>query len=174
MHNRNELLRKITRLGLLAAVAVALSFLESLIPPVPGLPPGVRLGLSNIAVMFGLEALGKKQALGLAVCKSGFALLTRGATAGFLSLAGGFCSLAVMSLLTLQGGDVSGRKMVSVCGGVSHNLGQLLAAYWLLNGNFYLIYYLPVLVISGVVMGWVNAVLLKTVLPPLKKLLPTA
>ena len=68
--------------GLLAALALALSFLEGLLPPLPFLPPGAKLGLSNIVTMYAAGTLGLPYAVFLALLKGGFALLTRGAVAG--------------------------------------------------------------------------------------------
>ena len=44
--------------GILAAVALVLSLLESLLPPIPGMPPGAKLGLSNIVSMYAVGNLG--------------------------------------------------------------------------------------------------------------------
>lgn len=57
--------------------------------PALGLPPGVKPGLANIVVMYALFFLGRGQALTLVLLKSFFAMLTRGPSAGALSLAGG-------------------------------------------------------------------------------------
>ena len=113
--------------GLLGAVALALSFLEGLLPPLPLLPPGAKLGLSNLATMYAAGALGLPYALFLAVFKGCFALLTRGAVAGCMSLAGGLLSTLVM-WLTFRKARAS-LAVVGVCGALSHNAAQLLVAY---------------------------------------------
>ena len=84
---------------MLFALAIALSYLESLVSPLLGLMPAIKLGLSNIVVMYALLFLRTRTALLLVVLKALFAFLTRGATAGFLSLCGGALSLAVMLVL---------------------------------------------------------------------------
>lgn len=75
-------------LGLLAALALALSFLEGLLPALP--VPGAKLGLSNIVTMYALTALSLPAALGITAVKAVFALL-RGGSAFLMSAAGG-CS----------------------------------------------------------------------------------
>ena len=70
---------------MLFALAIALSYLESLVSPLLGLMPAIKLGLSNIVVMYALLFLRTRTALLLVVLKALFAFLTRGATAGFLS-----------------------------------------------------------------------------------------
>ena len=57
--------------GLLAALALSFSFLEGLIPPIPVLPPGAKLGLSNIVVLYAAGSLGLPAALFLACLKGG-------------------------------------------------------------------------------------------------------
>ena len=56
--NRNRKVKRLALMGLLFALAMALSFLESLLPALPMLPPGIRLGLSNIVTMYALFVLG--------------------------------------------------------------------------------------------------------------------
>ena len=79
---------KISLMGLLFALAMVFSYLESLVS-IPGLLPGMRLGLSNLVTMYCLFFLGKSSGYTMAVLKAGFVVLTRGAVAGALSLSGG-------------------------------------------------------------------------------------
>ena len=81
--------REIALMGLLFAMAMALSVAESLLPVLPMLPPGFKLGLSNIVTMYALFMLGVRKGLTIAVLKSCFVLLTRAPVAAFLSLCGG-------------------------------------------------------------------------------------
>ena len=103
--------------GMLAALALAFSFLEGLLPPLPGMPPGARLGLSNIVTMYAAGSLGLPWGLGLALVKGGFALLTRGLAAGTMSLCGGLASTGCMwlllkkiKLLRISCGDLSANR----------------------------------------------------------------
>ena len=83
-----EKTRHIALSGLLFALAMALSFIEGTLT-IPGLMPGMKLGLANIVVMYALFFMGPKQALVLDVLKALFVFLVSGFTAGFLSLCGG-------------------------------------------------------------------------------------
>ena len=83
---RSEKAKNVARLGMLFALAIALSFCESCLTPLLGLMPAMKLGLSNIVVMYALLYLSKRQALALVLLKALFALLTRGVSAGFLTL----------------------------------------------------------------------------------------
>ena len=152
--------------GLLAALALSFSFLEGLIPPIPVLPPGAKLGLSKIVVLYAAGSLGLPAALFLACLKGGFALLTRGVTAGLLSISGGVLSALVMWLL-LQKTRAS-LSLVGVCGALSHNAAQLCAA-WLLTSAA-VVFYLPFLVLFGVLTGLLTGLVLKLTLPPLQRI----
>ena len=85
--------------AMIFAVALVLSLVENMMPPLPIAVPGVKCGLSNIAVMDALFFLGKKQAYLIAILKGGFVFITRGIIAGALSLSGGILSITVMLLL---------------------------------------------------------------------------
>ncbi|MFA9381059.1 MAG: Gx transporter family protein, partial [Acetanaerobacterium sp.] len=136
--------------------------------PIGGfLPAGVKPGLSNIITMYAVFFMGYGEAFSIAVLKSLFVLLTRGATAAFLSASGGLFSVLVMLLLLLPKRKLS-YLSISVFGSVTHNLAQL-AAVSLILGNDAL-FYAPVLVISGVAMGVVTGMLLRAVLPALGRL----
>lgn len=160
--------RHVALMGMLFALAMVLSFIESSIAPLLGLPPGVKLGLSNVVVLYALLCLSARSAAALAVLKAGFALLTRGVTAGLLSLTGGLLALLVMWLLCRFGQEKQ-YFILSVCGALAHNLGQL-AAVTLLTQSRYTLYYLPVLLVSGLVVGSLTALVLRAVMPALQRL----
>jgi heptaprenyl diphosphate synthase len=155
--------------ALLFAVALVLSIVENSFPPITGGIPGVKLGLSNIAVMFALFFLYKRQALIIAVLKALFVLITRGPIAGLLSLGGGVLSIAVMSLLLWIFKDRITYLILSIFGSVSHNIGQFVIISFIYT-NMYLWLYLPVLLIAGIAAGLATSTLLRFILPALKRL----
>ena len=157
--------------GLLAAVMLTLSYIERLLCAALPLPPGVRPGLSNVAVMFACVALGLPFALGMIAVKAGFVLLISGAYAGIISLSGGVLSVLCFYLLSRIGKNRLSYTGVSVAGAVMHNAGQLLAASLLVGSALYL-WMAPVLLVSGVAFGCVTGMLLNAVLPALLKLIP--
>ena len=87
-------------MGMFTALSAALSFLEWLLPPIPGLPPGIKLGLANVVVMFTLFCCGARDAFVLSALKSVFVFLSRGWVAFILSLTGSLFSVAVMLLVS--------------------------------------------------------------------------
>lgn len=160
----------IAGMGMLTALSASLSFLEWLLPPVPGLPPGIKLGLANIVVMFTVFYLGWREALILSLLKSVFVLFGRGAAALCMSLAGSLLSVSVMLLAERLWRKNPDRKLISVFGAVSHNIGQLAAAVAVLGTGSFLWYYLPVMIFAGIAMGLVTGFLFQVVSPALERL----
>ncbi|MFA5635296.1 MAG: Gx transporter family protein [Anaerovoracaceae bacterium] len=155
--------------AMIFAVALVLSLVENMLPPLPILVPGVKFGLSNIAVMYALFFLGNKQAYLIAVLKGGFVFITRGIIAGALSLSGGILSITMMLLLLLVFRQKISYLSISIFGAVFHNIGQFLVITLLYTG-MNILPYLPVLLISGVIAGIVTSTLLRFILPALKRL----
>lgn len=152
--------------GMLFAAAIVLSIVEGTIPmPVPG----VKFGLSNIVVMYTLFFLGRDKAVMIALLKGVFAGLSRGAVAGLVSTSGGLAALGIMIILSLLFQEKITRYMLSVFGAVFHNVGQF-AAISLIYTGMNLWYYLPILLISGLLAGMLTSTLLKIVLPALRRL----
>ena len=149
--------------GLLFALAMALSFVEGTLV-IPGLLPGMKLGLANIVVMYALFFMGAKQALILDLLKALFVFLVSGWTAGFLSLCGGLLSLLVMWVLYYHFPVQPTWYILSVCGALAHNIGQLLGASVILSSAMSL-YYAPVMLVLGLVMGALTSVTLRAILP---------
>ena len=165
--------KRIAMLGLLLAVAMLLSYVEVLIPlPIP--IPGVKLGLANLAIVMVLY-----------FCGCGYAFLvsiTRIIFTGFLfgnlsmvlySLAGGVLSLICMSLMMYKGKghrETFSIKSISLIGGVAHNMGQIMVAYLVVQ-TYGVFYYVPFLVLSGAVTGFVIGFIFELVCPTLRKII---
>lgn len=154
--------------GLLFALAMALSFVEGTLV-IPGLMPGMKLGLANIVVMYALFFMGGKQALVLDLLKALFVFLVSGWTAGFLSLCGGLFSLLVMWVLYYHFPVQPTWLILSVCGALAHNVGQLLGASVILSSAMSL-YYAPVMLVFGLIMGSLTSITLRALLPALGRL----
>lgn len=142
--------KKIAYMGLFAAIAIIFGYVESLIPFFAGIQ-GIKLGLANLAVLFILETYTWKEAALVSMVR----ILVIGFMFGNMfsilySMAGAALSLTVMTLMKrFSGFSILG---VSVAGGVSHNIGQLIIAALIVE-NTSLFYYAPVLLISGVITG---------------------
>ena len=154
---------KVAQYGLITALVLVLSYLESLLPPLG--VPGVKLGLPNLAIVFALYRLSWKDACAISLARVALATLLFGNGAALAySVAGAALSLTVMGLLKKTGKFSS--VGVSVAGGVAHNAGQILVAMALLETSR-LAWYLPVLWVSGtvagVLIGIVSGVMVKRV-----------
>ncbi len=158
----------LARISLLFALCVILNFLESTYVLFP-LYPGVKLGLSNVVIMFALFLMNFKTALSLAFAKALLSFITRGFSAAVLSLSGGILSVLSMFILYKLFKDRISLLALSVTGAVLHNVAQLLAVsvMWQSSAVFSLS---PILTVSGVVFGILNALLLHVTLPYLKRL----
>ena len=141
--------KRLVLLAMLTAVAMILSYVESLLPSV-GIP-GVKMGLANIAVIFALFRFGWKEAAALSLVRVVLVSLLFGSVGAMrYSLAGAVLSLAVMALLRRI--DRFSTVGISVAGGVAHNAGQILMAMLILQTK-QLLGYLPVLAVSGIAGG---------------------
>ena len=136
--------------GVFTALALIFSYVELLIPINFGIP-GAKLGLANLVIIIVLYKTDWKEALLLSVVRIVLAGFLFGNLFGILySLAGGILSLAVMALLKRSGAfSIIG---VSMAGGVSHNVGQLIMAMLVVE-TYAVGYYLPVLLIAGLITG---------------------
>ena len=115
-----------------AAVALLLSYVETLIPPIYPAVPGIKIGLPNVIVIFLLYRFGVAEAALVSFLRVIISSMLFGTPfIFFYSLAGAFLSLAVMSVLKKL--DFMTSVGVSIAGGISHNLGQILLAMVLLN-----------------------------------------
>lgn len=159
---KKNLAGKISLMGLLFALAMTFSYLESMIV-IPGLLPGIRLGLSNLVTMYCLFFLGKAAGYTMAVMKSAFVVLTRGLISGMLSLAGGLLSVTAILLINRLCKHSLHYITLSVIGAVFHNIGQMLLAKYLTN--VFLYYYIPVLVLSGLLVGIMTGKMFEWIIP---------
>lgn len=159
---------RLCRTGVLSAVALVLSIFEGMIPDLPFMLPGMKLGLSNLAVMLSLELCPLPCALCIVIIKALFALLSRGVTAFVMSLAGGMLATIGMYLLVRIKRLSFGCFGIGVFGAFLHNCGQLLVALLLVSDAVY--GYFPVLTASAVVTGSVTGLVYYLVMPSLKKL----
>lgn len=159
--------KKVAYLGVFTALALIFSYVESLIPLHIGIP-GVKLGLANLMIVLALYKMGPTEASVIAIVRivlSGF--LFGNLFSIFYSLSGSICSLAAMILLKRT--KLFSVIGVSMAGGVCHNVGQLMIAIILVD-SFSVIYYLPVLILSGMLTGILIGVISKETIKRTRKI----
>ena len=152
---------KIAYGAMLVALAMIFSYVESLIPISIGIP-GIKLGVANLVTVLGVFFLGPCEVLTVVImriCLVGF-MFGNGVSIIY-SLAGGLISLAVM---LIKKTDKFSMVSVSVAGGISHNIGQLLAAAMVLKSTA-VVYYLPPLLVAGTLTGLLIGIVAQKVFP---------
>ncbi len=141
--------------GLFAALAILMGYVEMLIP-IPLLVPGMKLGLANVIIVMVLYFMDARAAFFISLVRVVLSGLMFAGLAGLLySLAGALFSYCIMVLLKKT--DKFSIIGVSIAGGVFHNIGQMVVAALVVE-NIRLMYYLPFLLVFGIITGAVNGV----------------
>ena len=141
---------KVAYFGVFTALALIFSYVETLIPINFGIP-GVKLGLANLIIVIALYKMRLREVYLLSIVR----VLLSGFIFGnyfsiIYSLAGGLLSLTVMAVFKRKDGfSIMG---ISSAGGVFHNVGQLIVAMLVVE-TFSVAYYVPVLLIAGMITG---------------------
>lgn len=157
---RSKKTEKIAKLGLLTALALIASYIEFLIPLPIGIP-GVKLGLANLVIVWALYTLKPQEALVVNAMRIFLAGFLFGNLSMILySLAGASLSFACMYLAKRSG--LFSVVGISIIGGITHNLGQLIVAVMVLE-TVSLIYYGPVLLLSGLLTGFLIGIVTEEV-----------
>ncbi len=159
----NNKTKKTAFLGILTGVALVLSYLEAILPPIYAAVPGIKVGLPNIVIILILYKTGFKEAIAVSLIRVFIvALLFGNVMTLAYSIAGALLSILLMVLFKKL--DFFSTVGVSIIGGVAHNLGQILVAIVLLNSTL-IGYYMIILTITGtlagVFIGLVGSVVMK-------------
>ena len=157
--------RRLTRLALLTAIALAVFMVEVYIPlPVP--LPGVKLGLANIVTVYAMFALGPGDALLILLARLLLGSMFSSQMLAY-SLAGALaCYLAMLALRAL------GRRRMWLCSclcGAVHNAAQLAVAL-VITGTWQVAVYLPWLILAGLAAGLFTGVCAQALTDRLKLL----
>ena len=154
--------KKVATLGLCIALSMVLSFIESQIPPLVAVP-GVKVGLPNLVMVFMLYKIGWKETAIVSIIRVVLVSMLFGSVVSMAySIVG--ATLSLTGMILLKKSKLFSTIAVSVVGGVLHNVGQIATAC-VVMGTAQIVYYLPVLLISGtiagVVIGFVAGLLVK-------------
>lgn len=153
--------------AMLTALAMIFGYVEALIPFGFGIP-GVKLGLANIVIVLALYILPACQVFAIQLMRIVLVSFLFGNLSMMLySLAGGMLSLVVMLLLNRR--DVFSITGVSIAGGVSHNIGQLIVAALVVQ-TLKIMFYFPIMIMAGLITGCLIGVLACRIKPVLDRL----
>ncbi|MDD4508098.1 MAG: Gx transporter family protein [Eubacteriaceae bacterium] len=149
--------KKIVTIALLTAIAIILSYVESLIPSLIPIP-GAKIGLPNIVTLLSLNMLGMIVTLLIVISRiliSGF--MFGNLSAIIYALSGGVLSWLLMGILIRinqnKGKPYFSLYFISILGAIAHNVGQLIAASIVVNNAHLFIYYLPFLTLIAIPTG---------------------
>ncbi|MBQ7066108.1 MAG: Gx transporter family protein [Lachnospiraceae bacterium] len=148
----NTNIKKLTTLSMFTAVALTIFVIESYFPPLVPIS-GVKMGLANVVTLLVFILYNKKDSFTVLMLRIVLAGIITGQAVGFFySLAGGIACFLVMAFFykVFKGKYI---VLISMLGAIFHNLGQIAVAFLILKsaGVFF---YLPVLMISGLVTGF--------------------
>lgn len=157
--------QKISYCAVFTALAMIFSYVEAILPINFGVP-GMKLGLANLVIVAGLYYLNEKDVLIISVTR----ILLMGLLFGngmslIYSLTGGMLSYLIMILMKKK--TNLSVLMISIGGGITHNIGQLIAAS-LVVSNFHIFYYFPALLIAGTITGLLIGIVSERILKILK------
>ena len=154
--------RRLTVISILISMSLTMFLLESLIP-MPILPPGAKLGLSNIIIITALYILPSEiDAFLVLIARIILSAIFVGSpTILIFSLSGGLLSFMAMVLLKRSGKfSIIG---ISAAGGFFHNFGQIIAAVFVMS-SIQIINYFSVLGICGVFTGIIIGIVANAVI----------
>lgn len=158
-HLRDRVPGMLVLSGILTAMSLALSLIDTSLSSILAFIPGTKLGLANIVSMYAIYYMGMPWAFAISAVRCFLGAVFAGQVSMFLfSILGAFGSILVMSALR---GKISVIK-VSTSGGVMHNMMQLAAA-GMITATPSLTYYLPVLMLIGTVSGFLMGIICRSV-----------
>lgn len=156
--------KRVAKVGVFVALAMVFSYIEVLIPFSIGIP-GAKLGLANLVIVIGLYWMTPQETFLISMIRILLMGLLFGSGVSLVySMAGGLLSF-VMMLITKKHFSMIG---VSIIGGVSHNIGQIIAAAVVLE-SVKIATYLPVLIVAGIITGAVIGIVSGRILRVLKQ-----
>lgn len=154
----------LTRYALLTAACLIVGYVESLLP-LAFIAPGVKLGLSNAVAMLLVLSGDTKGAFAVNITRILLSALLFGSIFSLIfSLSGGIFSLIAAAIFKrLKSLSAIGVSMIS---GVVHNIFQLISAVFITGAG--VLYYIPILILSGAACGGLVGLLTKVLLKKLK------
>lgn len=157
----NKEIRQIAKLSIIIALAMVLSYVDSLIH-IPFTPPYFKIGIANIAIIYVLYKDGIKEACIVSVFRLVVSSILFSNLITFIySLSGAILSLSFMIILKKI--NKFSKITISIIGAIMHNVGQIIIAIILMNTKEIALY-LPVLIITGIIAGCGVGILANVVL----------
>ena len=169
---KEQYAKQIAFCGVMTALAIVFGYVEHLVPFPVGIY-GLKLGLADLVVVVMLYTTNWYTALAINLLRIFISFILFGsATSLIYSICGGLLSFLVMALIKSAKSLRLSTVGISVCGAVTHNIGQICAAAFLLD-ELRIAFYLPVLIsvgaLTGTLIGLVALPIIKNVSKIIKK-----
>lgn len=148
--------KKIAIIAIFITLALVISYVDSLIP-LAIMVPGIKIGLANIVIILSLYMIGEKETILISTIRVILSSLLFGTMLTFAySMTGAILSFIIMVILKKK--TTLATMTISIIGAVSHNIGQIIMAVIIMSTKE-IIYYLPILMITGVISGTIIGIL---------------
>lgn len=151
--------KKIAKISMLLSISVVLSLIESIIPILNGIVPGIKLGLANIVIVFSLFYLSFKETIYITILRviiMGILRTGLFSISFFFSISGAL--LSIISMYIAKKTTKLSIVGISIIGSIFHSIGQIIIAIIFLS-NINIIYYLPILLISSAITGFIVGII---------------
>lgn len=162
-------IKKMTHIAMLTAVALIIFIIELQIPPIIPTIPGIKMGLANIITVYAMFTLGPVATAEILFMRILLGSIFAGQIMSLLySLAGGVMCYIIM-LLMRKIMTTNQIWICSVMGAIFHNIGQIFVAV-MVTGVTQVAYYLPILLLSGMIAGTFTGLCAQLVVKRMKKI----
>ena len=152
----NNNIKEIATLGILLSIAILVGYIEVLFP----LPiVGMKLGVANVVVLIVMYKYSNIKALIISLLRVGvIGVLFGNIYSLSFAIVGAVFSYIIMVIL--KANKKLSTTFVSVMGAIFHIIGQIVVAYLIID-HVVIFYYLPILLIAGIVTGYLVGILAK-------------
>ncbi len=166
---RNADSKKVVFLSLLTAQAIALAVVENWIPVSVGVP-GIEIGLANMITLVSLVFFSFYETILIVLIRCVVAsLFMSGQVLFMFSFFGGILSAVIMWFMLRFTRRLFSYIGISIAGSITHNIGQILVACFIIS-DLSVVSYLPVLLVSGILYGCCAGICSSFMVKVLKKL----
>ena len=151
MKNKKSLTaKKIVNVGLLLAVALIVSLIENMLPPLVPVMPYAKLGLGNVVLLFCFLLVGWREGMLVLVLRCVLTAVFSGNYVALLwSLPSGIVAYCIMIFMIKS--KLFSVPATSAMGGIAHNFTQIIVASVIIGNSVF--WYLPYMLLLGGLCG---------------------
>ncbi len=143
-------LKRLTLTAVLSGLALIIFVVEAQLPSF--WIPGIKLGLANVVTLAAILFGGYTVGAGVVIIRVTLGAVFCGTFISFLFSVCGAAAAYIIMCLLINRLDRKQIWVVSIFGAIFHSLGQIIAAYFIME-NAHVLTLLPVLTIASVITG---------------------